>query len=193
MLATPSKGRNVDLANGVFWTSIAPYNQWMFAFALAGIGVSLIGFAFAIWQIRKVKSSAKSAQNAAQDTASKMGGLTVLVDTSELCRYSSIVVELVRARNYAGAAVRAMDLREKMASIRVTPQGVALLAPRSWQLWISCVAELQESLEGFSMDPQAANTDKVTRCRDSAYKIHEKLVGLASIAAQKTEVHNANT
>ena len=183
----------MDPANGVFWTSIAPYNKCLFAFALAGIVVSLLGFAFAIWQIWKVKSSAKAAQDAAQDTASKMGGLSVLVDTSELCRYSSIVVELVRARNYAGAAIRAMDLREKMASIRVTPQGVALLAPKAWQFWISCVAELQEALEGFSMDPQAAHTDEAARCRGSACKIHEKLVGLASIAAQKSEVHNANT
>ena len=112
-----------------------------------GTTLSVIGLIVAITQIRKARSAAEAAANAAREVEIRLRGLTTLIEISRLTTQSGQLILLLRAGNYAGAAQRGLDLREGVAAARSAAHSATLLEANQWQRLVYDVSTLHDQLE----------------------------------------------
>lgn len=163
----------------LFFDGGASFNFWSFMVTAAGAVVTIIGFAIAIYQIRRTRTAAEAARQAATDTAEKLLSVGAMIDLTRLYSLSNEAVVLLRHQKFAGAALRVGDLRAKVVELRVSPKGRALQAQQEWQMLVTKLKNLQEALERY--DGREGCDDALERrMKRDMFSIHDKVNALAA-------------
>lgn len=161
------------------------FNATSFWLAIAGIVIGFGGFAFTIYQTIKARNAAEAAKDAASDARDQVSKISALVDLTRLCGLSSEMVSLLGEENVEAAAFRALDLRQGIAQIRVSPAGRHLMHPEEWQLMVTQIGVLHDSLVTSSFRSSRREIAFDGLIHEMA-SIHEKLSELAATAIHKT-------
>ncbi len=155
------------------------FNAW--SSALTGIGVlfTVLGFVIAIIRINKTRKSAEAAREAAMHTSSKLLKVGTLVDLTRAFALSRETKTLLRESRWASAALRLSDLRDEIVKLRESPGAKSLQSPVGWQVLVTELRSLEESLEQYD---SSRDTDGATnkRLNGKFSEIHDKVNGLAA-------------
>lgn len=154
---------------------------------LTGVGVvlGLIGLAFVVWQLLKIKAAAQAAEHASNSTADQIGKITALVDVTELQTLANEVVTHLRIKDYSRATLRAHDLRGRVSQTRGSPHGSGLLTCEEWQGIVTVIARVQSALEKKSDDGDVSEKMH-NRCMTSMQRILDRLNNLTMTAVKQT-------
>ena len=86
--------------------------------SLVGIGLTIVGFVFTYFQIRKTKNAATAAKDAADATRGSISNNLLLRDAADCTRNLNEVKGFIERNNYGAADVRTKDLIEGLIEVQ---------------------------------------------------------------------------
>lgn len=125
-----------------FWEGTPAYNLTNFLLAVVGLILTIVGFLFTLYQLRKTKGAAEAAQDATQHTREKLKELTAFIDLKTLGNHAREVAGHVSTSNLHSVSLRSADLRDGVARARAATKTRDLMKPSEWQETISKIVSV---------------------------------------------------
>ncbi len=152
---------------------------------LAGLVISISGFAVALWQLQRTQRVAQTAANAAERARERIAAVSAVTTLEQVISRSRHVVSLIRARDLRGAASGAFDLRESIARFHLTDAGKSIQSEEQWGGFLEAVATVHGMLEKAAL---ANRMDKEARmaCLEQLSGIHFSLSAISGPASSLT-------
>ena len=146
---------------------------------IAGLLVSIAGFAISLWQLARTRRAAEAALAASLDTAHSIRFVNALTDIEEICGRSRELLHLTRGENLGAAATAAFELRDHVAKFHATKVGLALATPSAWKVLRERIGVVHDQLEWSAIRGRLDNVPRQLLLREIA-QTHEQLCTLSA-------------
>ena len=121
------------------------------AIGIAGLVVSLAGFAISIWQIVKARTAAEAALAASNRSISAALKIQSISNIHDICGRCRDLLHLTRAKNLKAAATAAFEARDLISRFQATESAHKTDNSTQWQEIISIAKTTHERLESAAM------------------------------------------
>ncbi len=174
-------------ANSFFQGGIS-YNVSSLVFDVISSSIGIAALMIAVFQIRKVRSSAEAASTAAQEAsasvmeaAARVSRVIALVDMTKLCALSIELNYLIRQNKYGSASSKAQQLRRDLARAKAISLKHETTDEKEWQNMIVQSLMLHNTLDKLARESVVTNR-QYSRCLDFAAKLDTKLHEISALA-----------
>lgn len=159
------------------WTTWLVENHLGDWASVAGVGISLIGFAATLWNVVRSKRAAKQAESAANEVRQSMK----LFDTASDFAEAVSVMDEIRRLHRAGAWVALPDrysvLRRLLLTLRHSDPDLTERDQANIQAALQNVVALARQVEKALADPSRLNVPRInSMISNHADQLHEMLV-----------------
>ena len=149
---------------------------------VAGLFVSLGGFAVALWQLQRTHRAAEAARAAAAEAVRAVQHVQAVATVQDICGRSRDLLHLTRARNLAAAATAAFELRDALARFQATDSGQTRRSAELWLRTLSSVESVHECLESAAVTSRLDAAEREAVIHEIA-RVHSHLSSLAAHTA----------
>ena len=145
-------------------------------------GITIAGFAIAIWQLWKTKRAAEAARDSAGRAVDAVRRFEAATKMYDIASRSRELLRLLRTRSLNPAASAAFELRDAVARYRHDEQSRKVVDSSEWDEAVSDVRAVHERLESLAMTAKAGAQDRELLLHEVS-RLHTLFTGLAAKAA----------
>jgi hypothetical protein len=147
---------------------------------IAGLVISVLGFATALRQLSRTRRAAEAARIAATEAVAVARYIRAVATIQEIAGRSRDLIHLTRARNLHAAATAAFELRDALARFQF-PQAWTT-KPEDWDDTLLSVASIHERLESAALINRIDGSEREKLVHEIA-RVHEVLGSFAGDTA----------
>lgn len=126
-----------------------------FIVGIIAAGISLCGFAVAIWQIRKTRKAAEAATDAAKEIQGILAKNVMLADTTKIIGEIREVKAFILNERYDAALVKMQEFQSNLVELRHLSGESASLSGQSFQAIFSNLSVINDTLEEKVIEPES--------------------------------------
>ena len=149
---------------------------------IAGLVVSILGFATALWQLARTRRAAEAARVAAVEALDAAKFVRAVATIEDISGRSRDLIHLTRARNLHAAATAAFELRDALARFQFPEPWNKTPTPGDWDNTLLSVASIHERLESAALINRIDGAEREKLVHEIA-RVHEVLGSVAGSAA----------
>lgn len=142
--------------------------------------LAVVGFAIAIWQIRKTRTAAEAATIAARNDVASVHRLSAATKMHDIVGRSRDLLRLVRSKGVAAPA--ALELREAVSRYRTDTEAERVITKPHWNQTIQDVKALHDRIESIEMAGRASTEHRQELIFEISW-LHMYFSELAAIAS----------